>query len=136
MIDLLTPPNLRASKFMILALSMSSSPHFVSAHAGAKPQSKPSQICERHRGRTMNVQIHYTDSVRSTRTASARYRCGPNGYPIGYGLKYCEKCKAAQSVFPTRSNMDAKYYAMFARCTYSRSHGWCGCGRNVRRVEQ
>jgi Phosphomannose isomerase type I len=26
----------------------------------------------------------------------ARYHCGPNGYPIGYGLKYCEKFKGAQ----------------------------------------
>ena len=35
----------------------------------------------------------------------ARYHCGPNGYPIGYGLKYCEKFKAAQPTFSSQGQV-------------------------------
>jgi len=31
-----------------------------------------------------------------------QYHCGPNGYPIGYGLKYCEKFKLAHSTLSTQ----------------------------------
>jgi len=30
---------------------------------------------------------------------SSRYHCGPDGYPIGYGLKYCDKSQARLSEF-------------------------------------
>ncbi|OZJ06316.1 hypothetical protein BZG36_00725 [Bifiguratus adelaidae] len=31
-----------------------------------------------------------------------QYHCGPNGYPIGYGLKYCEKYTANADKFSTQ----------------------------------
>ena len=63
---------------------------------GAHPGPTPPSICENPERDTCNF---YPDCLES------KYHCGSSGYPIGYGLKYCEAFTAAKPRLSARGNI-------------------------------